>query len=83
MVQRTIQQKKEAMKEVLEETLKESAMEEDIEDPDGEGLNRYYSRACYSCGENGHLSQQCTNESHEYLLDFPTEEVEFDPQKIE
>ena len=71
------------MKEVLEETLKEYAMEEDIDDPDGEGLNIYYSRACYSCGEKGHLSQQCMRESQEYLGDFPTEEVEFDPQKIE
>ena len=71
------------MKEVLKETLKESTMEEYIDDPDGEGLDRYYSRACYSCGKEGHLSQYCTKESHEYLGDFPTEEVEFDVQKIE
>ena len=58
-------------------------MKECVEDPDGEGLNRFYSNACYSCGEEGHFSLYCMKQSQEYLGDFPTEEVEFDPQELE
>ena len=34
----------------LRENSEESAMKEVIEDPDGEGLNRFFTQACYSCG---------------------------------
>ena len=71
------------MKEALRESLKEHVMKEDVEDPNGESLNRFYSNACYSCGEEGHFSLYCTKQSQEYLGDFPTEEVEFDPHEIE
>ena len=71
------------MKEALGESLKEPVMKEDVNDPDGESLKRFYSNACYSCGEEGHFSEYCTKESQEYLRDFPTTEVKFDPQEIE
>ena len=58
-------------------------MRDNVEDPDGEGLIRFYSNACYSCEEEGHYYQYCTKESKEYLGDFSTAEVKFDPQEIE
>ena len=54
-VQENSNQQKEAMKEALRESLEEPVMEEVIEDPDGEGLNRFFAQACYSCGEDGHF----------------------------
>ena len=36
------------MKEALRESLKEPVMKDDVNDPDGESLNRFYSNACYS-----------------------------------
>ena len=71
------------MKEALRESLEGPVMEEVIEDPDGEGLNRFFAQVCYSCGEEGHSSEYCTKESQEYLGDFPIAEVKFDPQEIE
>ena len=71
------------MKEALGESLRKPVMKEDVDDPDGESLNRFYSNACYSCGEEGRFSQYCTKENQEYLGTFLTEEVEFDPQEIE
>ncbi|KAE8807892.1 hypothetical protein D1007_15711 [Hordeum vulgare] len=83
-VQQLVQQQKEAMKETLKKKiLEEPMMNENIEDPDGQGLTRFFSNACYSCGEKGHYSQDCTKESQEYLGNFPMEEVEFDPLEIE
>jgi hypothetical protein len=79
MVQQTIQKQKEGMKEALQDVMKELVMKEDVEDPDGEGLNRFYTNACYSCGKEGHFSQYCTKERKEYPGYFPTEAVEFDP----
>ena len=71
------------MKEALRESLKEPVMKEDVDDPNGEGLNRFYSNACYSCGKEGHFSLYCTKQSQEYLGHIPTAEVKFDPQEIE
>ena len=82
-VQEITKQQKEAMKEALRESLKEPVIKEDVEDPDGEGITRFYSNACYSCGQEGHLSQYYTKERKEYLGYFSTEAVVFDPQEIE
>ena len=79
MVQQTIQEQEEGTKEALREVMKEPVIKESVEDPDGESLNRFYSNACYSCGEEGHFSQYCTKERKEYLGYFPTEAIEFDP----
>ena len=44
------------MTEALREHMEVPVMKEVVEDPDGEGLTRFYSHACYSCGEEGHFS---------------------------
>ncbi|KAE8819184.1 hypothetical protein D1007_02938 [Hordeum vulgare] len=83
-VQQVVKQQKKAMEETLKKKiLEEPVMNENIEDPDGQGLTRFFSNACYSCGEEGYFSTDCMKESHEYLGNFSTEKVEFDPLEIE
>ena len=62
--------------EILEETL----MKEKVGDTPKEEPIRPYTKSCYSCGEEGHISQNCLNGD---LVEFPTDEVEYDPQEIE
>ena len=62
------------------ETLEEPVMKEEVEDTPEEDAIKPYSKSCYSCGEEGHISQNCMNGD---LVEFPTEEVEYDPQEIE
>ena len=57
------------------EILQEAVMKEDVEDTPKED-----PKSCYSCGEEGHISQNCLNGD---LVEFPTGEVEYDPQEIE
>ena len=78
MVQRTIQQKKEVMKGALMEILEETVMKEEMENTAKEDPRKPYTKSCYSCGEEGHISQNCLNGD---LVEFPTEEVEYDPEK--
>ena len=80
MVQRTIQQKKEAMKGALMEILEEPVMKEEVEDTPEGNIIKACTRSCYSCGEEGHFSQKCLKGD---LVAFLTEEVEYDPQEIE
>src|SRR3954462_12980973 len=80
MVQRTIQQKEEAMKGALMESLEEPVMKEEVEDTPKEEPIKPCTKSCCSCGEEGHISQNCMNGD---LVEFPTEEVEYDPQEIE
>jgi len=56
-VQQVIKNQKEAMKETFKKILEEHMMKEDIEDPDGQGLTRFFSNVCNSCGDEGHFSQ--------------------------
>ena len=58
--------------EILEEVVMEDTPKEDPSKP--------CTKSCYSCGEEGHISQNCLNGD---LVEFPTEEVEYDPQEIE
>jgi hypothetical protein len=46
VVEQTTRKQKEGMKETLREGMKESVTKDDVEDPDGEGLTRFYSNAC-------------------------------------
>mgnify|MGYP005837762749 CR=1 FL=1 len=71
------------MKETLRENSEEPVMKEVIEDPDGEGLNRFYAHTCYSFGDEGHFSRYFTKEREEHLRDFLTAEVKFHPHEIE
>ncbi|KAE8796936.1 hypothetical protein D1007_27886 [Hordeum vulgare] len=83
-VQQVVKQQKDAVKETLKKKiLEEPVMNGNIEDPDGQGLTRFFSNACYACGEEGHYSHYSTKGSQEYLGYFPTEKVEFDPLEIE
>ena len=62
------------------EILEEPVMKEEVEDTPKEGLVKPCTNSCYSCGEEGHISQNCLNGD---LAEFPTEEVEYDPLEIE
>ena len=62
------------------EILEEPVMKEDVEDTPKEDPSKPCTKSCYSCGEEGHISQ---NGLHRDLVEFPIEEVEYDPQEIE
>ena len=51
MIQRTIQQKKEAMKGALMEILEEPVMKEEVGDTPEENPVKPCTKSCYSCGE--------------------------------
>ena len=61
------------------EILEEHVMKEEVEDTPKEDPIKPCTKSCYSCGE-GHISQNCMNRD---LVEFPTEEVEYDPREIE
>ena len=62
------------------EILEEPVMKEDVEDTHKGNRIKPCTKSCYSCGEEGHISQNCMNGD---LVEFPTEEIEYDPQEIE
>ena len=63
------------------ESLEEHVMKEAVmEDTPKEEPIKPCTKSCYSCGEEGHIFQNCLNGD---LVEFPTEEVEYDPQEIE
>ena len=62
------------------ETLEEPVVKEEVEDTLKEDPIKPCTNSCYSCGEEGHISQNCLNGD---LVEFPTEEVAYDPQEIE
>ena len=62
------------------EILEEVVMKEEMEDTPKEDPSKPCTKSCYSCGEEGHISQNCLNGD---LVEFPTEEVEYEPQEIE
>ena len=62
------------------EILEEPMMKEEVEDTPKEDSIKPSTKSCYSCGEEGHISQNCMNGD---LVELLTEEVEYDPQEIE
>ena len=66
------------MKGTLMEILEEPVMKEEVEVTPEKDPVKLCTNSCYSCGEE--LSQNCMNGD---LVEFPTEEVEYDPQEIE
>ena len=62
------------------EILEEPVIKEEVEDTPEENRIKPCTKSCYSCGEEGHISQNCMNGD---LVAFPTVEVEYDPQEIE
>ena len=62
------------------EILEETVMKEEVENTPEENSVKPCTKSCYSCGEEGHIFQNCLNGD---LVEFPTEEVEYDPQEIE
>ena len=55
-------------------------MKEEVEDTPKENPIKPYTKSCYSCEEEGHISQNCLNGD---LVEFLTKEVEYDRQEIE
>ena len=62
------------------EILEKTVMKEEVEETPKEDPSKPFTKSCYSCVEEGHISQNCLNGD---LVEFPTEEVEYDPLEIE